>query len=218
LEAIWHLRNQVVHGGVQIKIHSVIKYLEMIVKESLKTFLKEEQWNLMEHTHWRCPPNGVIKLNVDATISKEFTTLAVVARDENGQILNAWANEHIPCDPLQAEAAALFWAVQLAIQKDFKHVIIEGDSKICINALNGNLNSVNWSISSIVCNIFDLCKYFSSCFFFWTRREANGVAHSLAKAASSLRSPLFFSCCCNSSSLRSIVWDAWKLDEVFVLV
>ncbi len=110
----------------------------------------------------------------------------MVARDENGQILNAWAKEHIPCDPLQAEAAALFWTVQLAIEKDFKHVIIEGDSKICIDALNGNLNSVNWSISSIVCNISELCKYFSSYSFFWTRREANGVAHSLAKAASSL--------------------------------
>uniref|UniRef100_A0A2N9G5A9 RNase H type-1 domain-containing protein n=1 Tax=Fagus sylvatica TaxID=28930 RepID=A0A2N9G5A9_FAGSY len=67
-------------------------------------------------------------------IFKEFTTLAVVARDENGQILNAWAKEHILCDPLQVEAAALFWAVQLATEKDFKHVIIEGDSKICIDA------------------------------------------------------------------------------------
>jgi ribonuclease HI len=139
----------------------------------------------------------------------------VVARDENGQILNAWAKEHILCDPLQVEAAALFWAVQLATEKDFKHVIIEGDSKICIDALNGNLNTVNWSISSLICNISELCKYFSSCSFFWTRREANGVAHSLAKAASSLRSPFFFSCCCNSSSLPSTVWDAWKLDGVF---
>jgi ribonuclease HI len=208
LEAIWHLRNQVVHGGEQIKIHSVIKNPEMRVRESLMAFLKEERWNLIEYTHWHRPPNGVIKLNVDVAISKEFTTLAVVARDENGQILNAWAKEHILCDPLQAEAAALFWAVQLAFEKDFKYVIIEGDSKICIDALNGNLNSVNWSISSLVCNITELCKYFSSCSFFWTRREANGVAHSLAKAASSLRSPFFFSCCCNSSSLPSIVWNA----------
>ena len=94
-------------------------------------FLKEERWNLTEYTHWHHPPNRVIKLNVDAAISKEFTTLAIVARDENGRILNAWAKEHILCDPLQVKAAALFWAVQLAFEKDFKHVIIEGDSKIC---------------------------------------------------------------------------------------
>jgi hypothetical protein len=40
--------------------------------------------------------------------------------------------------------------------------------------------------------------------FFWTRKEANGVAHSSAKAASSLRSPFFFSHCRNSSSLPGI--------------
>ncbi len=83
--------------------------------------------------------------------------------DKNGQILNAWAKEHILRDPLQAEIVALLWAIQLAFEKDFKHVITEGDSKICIDALNGNLNSINWSISSLVCNITELCKYFSSC-------------------------------------------------------
>ena len=101
----------------------------MRVRECLMVFI-EERWHLIEHTHWHYPPNGVIKLNVDDAISKEFTTLVVVVVwDENGQILKAWAKEHILCDPLQAEVVALLWAVQLASEDEFKHIIIEGDSK-----------------------------------------------------------------------------------------
>jgi hypothetical protein len=94
------------------------------------------------------------------------------------------------------------------------HSLIGKDK--CIDALNGDLSAVKWSISGLVCNITELCKYFSSCSFLWTRREANDVAHFFAKTISSLRSPFFFSHCCNSSSLPSIVWDVWKLDGVLV--
>jgi hypothetical protein len=37
-------------------------------------------------THWSNK-----KFSIDAAISKEVTTLVVVAQDENGQILKAWA-------------------------------------------------------------------------------------------------------------------------------
>ena len=54
-------------------------------------FLNEDTWYLTEHTHWHCPPIRVIKFNIDAAISKEVTTLVVVAQDKNRQILKAWA-------------------------------------------------------------------------------------------------------------------------------
>jgi hypothetical protein len=49
-------------------------------------------------------PHRVVKLNVDTAISKNFSTLAVIARDDKGHILKAWAKEHPHCGPLQAEA------------------------------------------------------------------------------------------------------------------
>ena len=123
-------------------------------------------------------------------------------------LLKSWAKEHILCDPLQAETTAQLWGAQLALEDDFKHIIIEGDLKTCIDALNGDLSAINWSISGLVCNITELCKSFSSCSFFRVRREANGVAHSLEKSASSLRTSFFYNHCCISSFLPSNIWEA----------
>lgn len=56
---------------------------------------------------WKCLPSGVIKLNIDAAVARDSTSLAVVARDDHGQVLKAWKREHFLCDPLQAEANAI---------------------------------------------------------------------------------------------------------------
>ena len=55
------------------------------------------------------PPNivGWIKLNVDAEISDKFSILDVVARDDNGEVIQVWAKLYELCSPLQAEAAAI---------------------------------------------------------------------------------------------------------------
>ena len=58
----------------------------MRVRENLVVFLYEDTWYLTEHTYWSNK-----KFSIDAAISKEVTTLVVVAQDENGQILKAWA-------------------------------------------------------------------------------------------------------------------------------
>ena len=38
-------------------------------------------------TSWIPPPRNYIKLNVDVAISQAFTSLAVVARNESGEVL-----------------------------------------------------------------------------------------------------------------------------------
>ena len=40
-----------------------------------------------ELTSWLPPPRNYIKLNVDATVSQAFTSLAVVIRNEFGEVL-----------------------------------------------------------------------------------------------------------------------------------
>ena len=67
------------------------------------------------------PNRGVIKLNTDAAMFNNSATLAVIARDY-----------------FMAEAATIFWALELAKADEqyCKNVCPEGDSKICF-ALNG---------------------------------------------------------------------------------
>jgi hypothetical protein len=42
---------------------------------------------------------------------KDYTSLAVVARDDNGQIVKGWVKNFIWCEPLQAKASAILWAL-----------------------------------------------------------------------------------------------------------
>ena len=77
------------------------------------------------NTTWIPPAIGVIKLNVDAAISKDFSTLAIIARNANGQIIRAWAKDHFASNALQAEAAAILWALELANSKKFLCIIVE---------------------------------------------------------------------------------------------
>uniref|UniRef100_A0A2N9ENM7 Reverse transcriptase domain-containing protein n=1 Tax=Fagus sylvatica TaxID=28930 RepID=A0A2N9ENM7_FAGSY len=191
LETIWSLRNQMIHNGDQVKLLSIIKNLDARVlehMESLKASSQEQgdalnlnyQQNLSASvipmqqgtTTWIPPAIGVIKLNVDAAISKDFSTLAVVARNANGEIIKAWAKVHFASNALQAEAAAILWALELTNSEKFPCIIVEGDSKICCYALNNRDSEAAW-------------------------REANEVAHAMAKFAS--QSKTYFNC--NMSSL-----------------
>ena len=42
---------------------------------------------------------------------------------------------------------------------------LKGDSKICVVALNSSLSSIEWSISTLLNNVFELSKSFVQCFF-----------------------------------------------------
>lgn len=55
------------------------------------------------------PTPGMVKLNVHVKISKDFTTLVVVAQNDNGKIWKTRAKEHIFYDPMQAQATAILW-------------------------------------------------------------------------------------------------------------
>jgi hypothetical protein len=91
--------------------------------------------------------------------------------------LSKKANTNVP---LQAEAEALLWSVQLAGSFTGIKVVIEGDSKTCIEALRTQNLDVPWRISSCLTESCHLASLHSDCSFNWVRREANCAAHELA--------------------------------------
>ena len=137
MEAIWHLRNQVRDNGSEVNIISTICNAEKRVKEFLLVLDHEHDKDRSEElTSWLPPPRNYIKLNVDAAVSQAFTSLVVVAINEFGEALKVWTKIHDLCSPTQAEANAIQWALNFAKDENWSNIVVEGDSKICLDALS----------------------------------------------------------------------------------
>ena len=65
-------------------------------------------------------------------------------------------------DPLKAETHVVLWALELALMEDFHHIVIEGDAKLCFDAI-GDKSVTPWSIGSLIDNIGERSKLFFSC-------------------------------------------------------
>jgi ribonuclease HI len=88
-------------------------------------------------------------------------------------------------DPCIAEATALLWVLEIARALRMDDIVIEGDAKICIEAFHNTATFTPWKIQSLISNAQTLSLNFSFVAICWVKREANMVAHSLAKVAAS---------------------------------
>ncbi len=185
-----------------------VKNLEARIIEHLQ-ILKPPQRSLGTDQHtWKAPPLHSIKFNIDAAITHTGAIIAAVARYSDGAIFQCWM-KHLPtADPCIAETTALVWALELARAVNLSDILIESDAKISVDAFHGVADYIPWKIQSLISNARTLALKFSSVSLNWVCREANGVAHSLAKFATS--QPKFL--LCNSSNLPPSVREAWLRD------
>lgn len=68
------------------------------------------------------PQSSFIKVNTDAALSSSHSSLAIIAKDPHGIVLKVWTRDAPKLLPLQAEAMALRWVVQLATRERWSHV------------------------------------------------------------------------------------------------
>ncbi|KAK9984384.1 hypothetical protein SO802_033909 [Lithocarpus litseifolius] len=122
-----------------------------------------------------------IKIIVDVSCSIVSSSIAAIARDWRGDVVFACSKRVNTTLPLQAEAEAIIWALNLVANLDVDSISIESDSKSCIDVLSCPNLDVPWRIKTICSDVLALKLNFSNCRFSWVAREANVVAHVLAK-------------------------------------
>ena len=115
LDEIWYLRNQFVFEDTRIDIlSSSNRIARRVVEFSNLHSLEVLSPSPISPNAWSPPPAGTIKLNVDAAVGLTSTAMAVLARDHTGAPIKIWAKKYVRCLPIQAEAAAVLWAINLA--------------------------------------------------------------------------------------------------------
>jgi ribonuclease HI len=134
---------------------------------------------------WMAPTQGWYKANWDVAIDKSQgrVGIGVIIRDEKGQTIAAMSKTRLKnLEPTMEEAFAAFNAACLCRDLKLQHIMMEGDAKLIVDAVNSN--SSTWSRFG---HIIDHTQQILDDFIRWkcnhVRCEANGVVHQLVKAA-----------------------------------
>jgi ribonuclease HI len=132
---------------------------------------------------WTKPEPRQIKLNVDASFHSDVHAgaAAAVLRDYQGNFLAAgcWCLPHVLSSAM-AESLALKKGLSLAHSLGYNDLIAESDSVEVIESCTGEQTWWN-ECSAIFADIVDITSSFDKVTFKYCPREANKVAHELAK-------------------------------------
>jgi len=95
---------------------------------------------------------------------------------------------------LVAEATAVRDGLKYALEAGYRHIEVEGDNQVVLNAIQGRITSP-WKISTLIEDIKNLSAGCEDISFKHIYREANMAADWVAKYGCLLRSPslTFFS-------------------------
>jgi ribonuclease HI len=188
LWAMWRNRNDKVWNGIKESGRSI----------GIVVMQQWQQWSSVQHHHasvqqqhhtltWQKPPMNWYKCNVDAGFNmvQNRATVGWCVRDHGGNFIMAgtlWQEGKFTV--IEGEANALLEALKVMQQKGYSRVIFETDCKGVVDAIH-NIHGGVSEFSSIICNIKNILLVNPNFVVKFVKRQANMVAHTLAKAASS---------------------------------
>ncbi|GAU29262.1 hypothetical protein TSUD_392120 [Trifolium subterraneum] len=148
--------------------------------------------NVSENTEadlvrWEKPALDWVKCNVDVAFvsGSGRTSMGLCFRDNNGHFMASMTQwQQTVISSVEGEAWALLLAMEEARYRGLDRVQLESDSKVLIEAIHMKRRG-NSEFLSIVHDILSLMSSFINFEVKFVRRQANLVAHTLARAANS---------------------------------
>jgi ribonuclease HI len=188
---IWNNRNNIVwneasESGRNLGIkswHLWEEWNSVNQQQHSRRVMDQQQHSLS----WHKPPMGWQKCNVDAGFHQSLnkTSVGWCLRDHLGNFMvagTAWNEGN--CSIVEGEAHALLEALSRVEERGITHVIFETDSKNVVDAIH-KLSSGFSEFSAIICNIQNVLSRNPNFVVKFIKRQANMVAHTLARVASS---------------------------------
>jgi ribonuclease HI len=193
---IWHIRNEKVWNdgntsAAQVGIQAAAYWSQWAaVNGALHDQQQPVQQQVLapNQTQWQQPAIGTLKCNVDASFftANGATGWGWCLRDHRGRFKLAATNIiYSSYSVVEGEALALIDAMKEMVHRGHTSVTFECDSKIVVDAISSphhGLSDFHILISHIK-SLLSLHNYFEVKYI---KRQANTVAHTLARAAYSM--------------------------------
>ncbi|GAU21829.1 hypothetical protein TSUD_176750 [Trifolium subterraneum] len=204
LEAAVETSNNKEHriSATQVGFEAQHMWEEWISVHTLETPTQQHPQDNPTST-WQPPPLGKLKCNVDASFFKNAGACGWgwCIRGSNGQFILAGSNILFEkLNIMEGEAMAIKEAMCESIQRGFTQVIFESDSKLVVDAILTRNVGVSELYSIISC-IQSMLLSHPNFEVKFVKRQANMVAHTLARAAYSKSSRYIYDsippCICN---------------------
>jgi ribonuclease HI len=195
---LWHNRNQWIWNqekkdGAQLGAQAFHMWDDWYKVQQVDNNIPDIEQVQQLH-NWIPPRHGWFKCNVDAAFHNggRITSGGWCIRDERGQFICAGTNlMDGELTIIEAEALALIEAMRMACNMNMHKVMFETDAQIVVGAANSNHVGVSL-FSTIICNIKNLLLLNPNFEVKFVKRQANSVAHKLARAANSWASRCVF--------------------------
>ncbi|XP_057432744.1 uncharacterized protein LOC130725541 [Lotus japonicus] len=131
---------------------------------------------------WRGPARGTYKCNFDASfVDGGAAGLGMVVRNHRGEVMASACSYPVHVTtPLLAEAMAMRWSLQLAIDLGFRRISLETDCLQLFNHWHAKEDGRSY-LSSIINDCRLLSHAFDLVSVMFVRRTGNTVADFLAK-------------------------------------
>ncbi|XP_043717662.1 uncharacterized protein LOC122665573 [Telopea speciosissima] len=216
---LWLARNDKVFGNREWTPEEVISHAQVSCAE----FLASTTGCLTPQVHihdqqartsmWTPPDPRTIKVNCNAALhlDEPGSGIGVVLRNHRGLPIQA-SSDPIPFhDALLGEALAILNGMQVASATACTRIQVESDSKELVTLIKETSTPPPVFIRSTLHDIKVLALTFNTCMFSHIPRDANQVAHALARKALSvacqtdwpLSTPWILQACCKDSEYCS---------------
>ena len=129
---------------------------------------------------WFLPPPGYVKLNVDGSVINGNATYGGVLRDHEGNWVWGFTGSCGHSSPLAAELLALKEGLVAVLNNRCLCVIIESDSSIAVQLINGYPEE-NHPFMHIILECKSLFRRIWSCSITYVPRNYNNSADCIAK-------------------------------------
>ncbi|XP_073313582.1 uncharacterized protein [Primulina huaijiensis] len=199
LWAIWKQRNSALwtnHLDTPIRmVVTAVSFLYDCISLAKSNKEIHDASTRKQYGSWTPPPSGTVKCNIDAAFFDDIKSagISMVVRNEEGRFLMARTNLIKGlCCVREGEAIGLLEALSWIRNSNYPKVLFEVDALTVYNAMTESVADIT-EFGGIMGRCRDIVATNSGFSVHFTRRQANEIAHVLAKHSRFYTSPCVWS-------------------------